>query len=194
MSFCFAKSVDALGEPDFKAPIVEAMYDASDCLLLFKHFPLLQSTIFRLPRSLTVMIVPQTSGITRVMKVLSRQVTQLIADNSGVCEFPHPVVFQKLLDRGANAKEKALNKRTMLHEAQSLLFGGSDTVSNQMMLGVWHLLENPDYVRKLKEELYAAWPVLEDLPSFEELEKLPFLVISRSQFLDILLIKYRPQW
>ncbi|KIN07937.1 hypothetical protein OIDMADRAFT_99899 [Oidiodendron maius Zn] len=185
MSFCFAKSVDALGEADFKAPIVEAMYDASDCLLLFKHFPLLQSTIFRLPRSLTVMIVPQTSGITRVMKVLSRQVTQLIADNSGVREFPHPVVFQKLLDRGANAKGKALNERRMLHEAQSLLFGASDTVSNQMMLGVWHLLENPDYVRKLKEELYAAWPVLEDSPSFEELEKLPFLTAVVKESLRI---------
>ena len=188
MAFCFAKSVDALGEADFKAPIVEAMHDASDCLLLFKHFPWLQTIMFLLPRPLTIMIIPQTSGITRVMKVLSPQVTQLIANPSVVKEFPHPVIFQKLLATEANTREKVLDEKKMLHEAQSLLFGGSDTVSNQMMLGVWHLLENPDNIQRLKEELYAAWPVLEKTPSLEELEKLPFLVISRSQLLDIFLI------
>jgi hypothetical protein len=184
MTFCFAKSVDALGEPDFKAPIVEAMIEASECLLLFKHFPWLQTIMYLLPRSLTVMLVPQTSGITRVMKVLSPQVTQLMANPSAMKEFAHPVIFHKLLDVQANTRQKALNERNMLHEAQSLLFGGSDTVSNQMMLGVWHLLENPDDVRKLKDELLAAWPVLENTPTLEELEKLPFLVISHSKWLN----------
>lgn len=178
MSFCFANSVDALGEPDFKAPIVEAMQEASNCLLLFKHFPLLQSVVQLLPQALTVMIIPQTAGIFKVTKVLSAQVKQLVADPSSLKQFSHPTIFQKLLDTEASNKRKALKERNLLQEAQSLLFGGSDTVSNQIMLGTWHLLESLNNTRRLKNELFEAWPVLENIPSFEELEKLPFLVSS----------------
>jgi hypothetical protein len=180
MSFYFAKSVDALGEPDFKASIVEAMEESADCLLLFKHFPWLQSVVSLLPTSLAVVIIPQTSGIGRVVHILSTRVKQLMANPSSLEECSHPVIFKNLLQTEANSKEVALNERSLLQESQSLLFGGSETVSNQIMLGTWHLLESPDNVRRLKSELLKAWPALDNTPSLEDLERLPFLVISRS--------------
>lgn len=185
MSFCFANSVDALGEPDFKAPIVEAMQDASDCFLLFKHFPLLQSVVSLLPGSLAAMILPQSLGIARIKRILSKQIKHLVADPSNLKTFSHPIIFQKLLDPEASNKSKArkaLNERNFLQEAQSLLFNGCDPVSNQIMLGTWSLLENPGNARKLKNELLEAWPALDKIPTFEELEKLPYLVISCAQF------------
>jgi cytochrome P450 len=185
MSFCFAKSVDALGEPEFKAPIVEAMEVSSDCLILFKHFPWLQSIVFLLPRSLTVRITPPTSGIIRVMKILSAQVKEILANPSSLKDFSHPVIFHALLSTEGNQNRKVPNERSLLQEAQSLLFGGSDTLSNQIMLGTWSLLENPDLVRRLKKELLEAWPVLQTTPRYEDLEKLPFLVIYDSQDVGI---------
>lgn len=193
MSFCFAKSVDALGEPDFKAPIVEAMKDASDCLLLFKHFPWLQTLMMLLPVPLTVKIMPQTSGIVKVKEVLSPLVKQLMKNPCSLKESLYPVVFDKLLNTNTTGSENAPNQRSLLQEAQSLLFGGSDTVSNQMMLGVWHLLDSPENVRKLKNELIEAWPVLENTPSFEDLEKLPFLVITLFKKCWAFLTHFRPQ-
>jgi len=43
------------------------------------------------------------------------------------------------------------------------------------MTGAYHLLRNPDMKQKLVEELFAAWPVLDQPPNHAELEKLPFL-------------------
>lgn len=177
MSFYFAKSADNLGEPDFKAPIVEAIETSSDRLLLFKHFPLLRTILPIIPASITA-IVPQTAGISKVLKNLSTQVEQLTANPSSLQECPHPVIFEKLLMTGGDKTEKALNQQSLLHESQSLLFGGTEAVSNQMMLGIWHLLENSTNVRRLKDELFLAWPKLESVPRFEDLEKLPFLVIA----------------
>ncbi|KAK9387408.1 hypothetical protein V1515DRAFT_580140 [Lipomyces mesembrius] len=37
-AFCFAKSIDAMDAPEFKAPIVEAMEAANPTFVLFKHF------------------------------------------------------------------------------------------------------------------------------------------------------------
>jgi hypothetical protein len=175
MYFYFAKSADSLGEPDFKAPIVEAMEVSSDRILLFKHFPLLQTILSILPTYISA-ITPQTSGISKVLKILSTRVEQVLANPSSLQECPYPVIVEKLLIAGGNNTEKALNRQSLLHESQSLLFGGTEAVSNQMMLGIWHLLENPTNVRRLKNELLLAWPKLENAPTFEDLEKLPFLV------------------
>ena len=44
------------------------------------------------------------------------------------------------------------------------------------MAGVFYLLRNPEVKERLVDEVRAAWPVLDEAPSYEELEKLPFLV------------------
>ena len=43
------------------------------------------------------------------------------------------------------------------------------------MAGVYHLLRNPEAKQRLVDEMRAAWPALDQAPSYEELEKLPYL-------------------
>ena len=45
-----------------------------------------------------------------------------------------------------------------------------------LMTDIFHILENSDILKKLKEELFVAWPEMEQVPKYEELEKLPYLV------------------
>ena len=44
------------------------------------------------------------------------------------------------------------------------------------MIGIFHILEKPDIHKRLMEELVAAWPEIGQVPKYEELEKLPYLV------------------
>jgi hypothetical protein len=47
------------------------------------------------------------------------------------------------------------------------------------MIGVYHLLRNPEAKQRLVDEVHTAWPVLNDqAPGYEDLEKLPFLASS----------------
>ena len=44
------------------------------------------------------------------------------------------------------------------------------------MTGTYHLLRNSEAKQRLEDEVRTAWPDLDQAPSYEELEKLPFLV------------------
>ena len=52
---------------------------------------------------------------------------------------------------------------------------GSHLIGTTLMTGAYHLLRNPEAKQRLVDEVCAAWPVLDQAPSYEELEKLPFL-------------------
>jgi Cytochrome P450 len=56
------------------------------------------------------------------------------------------------------------------------LGAGSETVGNTFSHGAFHVMNNPAISRKLFEELKLAWPDLHIAPTFEDLEKLPYLV------------------
>ena len=43
------------------------------------------------------------------------------------------------------------------------------------MTGTFYILRSPEAKRRLVDELHTAWPVLDQTPSYERLEKLPFL-------------------
>jgi Cytochrome P450 len=44
------------------------------------------------------------------------------------------------------------------------------------MTGVYHLLRDPEAKQRLVDEVHTVWPVLDDqVPRYEDLEKLPFL-------------------
>jgi hypothetical protein len=175
-SFCFAKSVDALGEPDFKAPIIEAMEASLPAFVLFKHFSLIRKAVFNMPPWLSIRVSPQTAGLVQLQQILGRQVNEVVKNPDSLKDAPHPIIYHKLLDKDANKSGMVPVPGSLYEEAQALMFGGADTTGNTLMLGTFHLLENPGLLTRLKDELYEHWPNLEKVPRFEDLEKLPFLV------------------
>jgi Cytochrome P450 len=175
-SFCFAKSVDALGEPDFKAPIIEAMEASLPAFVLFKHFSLIRKAVFNMPPWLSIRVSPQTAGLVQLQQILGRQVNEVVKNPESLKDAPHPIIYHKLLDKDANKSGVVPVAGSLYEEAQALMFGGADITGNTLMLGTFHLLENSSLLKRLKDELYSAWPNLENAPRFENLEMLPFLV------------------
>ena len=43
------------------------------------------------------------------------------------------------------------------------------------MTGTFYILRNPKTKQRLVDEVHTVWPVLDQAPSYEQLEKLPFL-------------------
>lgn len=176
-SFCFAKSVDALGEPGFKAPIIEAMEASLPASVVFKHFNLVRIAVSAMPPWLRAKTSPQLAGLTRLKQLLGAQVKEVTSNPYSMLEAPHKTIYSELLSPEANEGGKVPSGRSLYEEAQTLVFGGTDTTANTLMLGVFNMLEQPDLVTTLRKELLEVWPVLENAPpKFEELEKLPFLV------------------
>ncbi|KAH9018440.1 putative P450 monooxygenase [Lactarius hengduanensis] len=60
-------------------------------------------------------------------------------------------------------------------EAAALLGTGSDSSAIAATAISYHVLHNPEVQQRLVDELRTAWPVLEEVPRYEVLEKLPYL-------------------
>ena len=58
------------------------------------------------------------------------------------------------------------------------MFGGGDTTANVIMQGAFYLLQKPELLRKLKDELKMYWPELGPgkEPKLSVLEEMPFMV------------------
>jgi hypothetical protein len=175
-SFCFAKSVNALAEPDFKAPIVEAMEASNPAFIIFKHFSLIRTAVYNMPPWLSVRVSPQTSGLIHLQQMLIRQVNEVVENPKSLEDAPHKVIYHQLLNKEAYKSGKLPERGSLNEEAQSLIFAGTDTTGNTLMVGTFYMLENEALVKRLKKELCEHWPDLDETPRYEDLQKLPFLV------------------
>jgi cytochrome P450 len=88
---------------------------------------------------------------------------------------PHRVIYSELLDPEANKGLPPLTELQLGQEARVLFAAGSHTVGTTLMIGVYHLLRSPEVKEKLVDEVRTVWPVLDQAPSYKELEKLPYL-------------------
>lgn len=67
------------------------------------------------------------------------------------------------------------------------MFAGSDTIGHVITSGVFNILEQPEIYDRLVAELKEAWPVLQDAPLLQDLEKLPYLVCGSRE--DLMLVQ-----
>ena len=87
----------------------------------------------------------------------------------------HRIIYHELLNPEANDGHTVPTAKQLLNEAEVLFSAGSHTVGTVLMIGVYHLLRNSETKQRLVDEVRSAWPILDKPPSYEELEKLPFL-------------------
>ena len=91
----------------------------------------------------------------------------------------HRVIYGELLKSEASKGRPPPSALHLRHEALALFAAGSHPVAVTLMIGVYHLLRNPEAKQRLVDEVHAAWPNLDDqVPGYEDLEKLPFLASS----------------
>ncbi|KAJ5923338.1 cytochrome P450 [Penicillium verhagenii] len=60
-------------------------------------------------------------------------------------------------------------------DAIFFLLAASDAPSQALAITVFHILDNPEVLQKLKDELYHSFPDDDIIPSLDELEPLPYL-------------------
>jgi cytochrome P450 len=66
----------------------------------------------------------------------------------------------------------------LIQEGVTLLFAGGETVARSLTHTIFYLLDNPDIYAKVKREIDEATPEGEQIPSYQTLRGLPWLVGS----------------
>lgn len=106
------------------------------------------------------------------------QIDKMLENPEELKKSPHPIIYSRLLDLNARGADAAPpTRRSLQDEARIMLFAGSDTVALTLTTGFFHIMDNPAVYQKLMAELTQAWPNLGTAPGYEDLEKLPYLVL-----------------
>ena len=104
------------------------------------------------------------------------QIDAILRDPTELDSAPHPIIYHGLLSPEANKGRPLPSRRSLLDEAGILLGAGADSTGVTLMVAAHYVLLNPQIHQRLEEELREAWPVLDEIPRYEVLEKLPYLV------------------
>ncbi|KAK0210181.1 cytochrome P450 [Desarmillaria ectypa] len=172
-AYCYAQSFDALSCPDFTHPVLLSSERAMPMITSIRHFPILQ-ILHHLPEWLTKLLNPDTLGFVALRKALLAQIEGILAD-PGSLDAIHDTIYNYLLSPEKLKSQQVPSKKSLLDEAQNLLFAGTDTTSNAMTVGFFHVLNDPAIHAKLTSEIIVAWPIEESSVSYEVLEKLPYM-------------------
>ena len=92
-------------------------------------------------------------------------------------------VFEVLLASSLPPKE--LTQTRLQHEAVSIVGAGSDTTREMPSTIAYHVLANPGTHRKLRDELHTAIPDPSQIPTWAQLQQLPYLTACIEEGLRI---------
>ncbi|KAI0277337.1 cytochrome P450 [Russula aff. rugulosa BPL654] len=174
-NYLFATSFDQLSFPDFKGDIVIGVDTCMATITLAKFSVLFVWMIRYFPPSILMFLAPSLKGLVVYRRAMIAQVKSVLQNPNSLDDAPHRVIYSELLNPEANKGLPSPTEMQLDHEARVLFAAGSHTVGTTLMIGVYHILRHPEIKDRLVNELRAAWPVLDEAPSYEVLEKLPFL-------------------
>ena len=173
--YAFAKSYGQLDVPLF----AETMHDALVACYVVGHFALHFPIVFPIldsfPDWFTLMVQPVLRPVVGIKYDLANEVKAIREGmNEGHKQAAHPTIFHELLNGDQPESEKT--DARLGDEAQLIVAAGLVTTSRALSVGSFHLIANPDIVRKLREELQAAGiGTTQESFDWHKLEALPYL-------------------
>jgi hypothetical protein len=186
---CFGSSVDAINAPGFQAPIIEAMDASLPVFVRFKHSELFKNMIMNCPPNLSKIVSPATRGLVDMQQMIRSQIQDLSQHPEKLDYLPHSMtIYHQLMDKEAYRTNTVPCEGSLYEETQALMFAGSDTTGNALMVGTFHLLRQPESYAKFKKEILSVWPEASaEAPTLHDLEALPYLnaVIKESLRLSV---------
>ncbi|KAI9434338.1 putative cytochrome P450 [Lactarius indigo] len=184
-NFCFAASFNQLSFPDFRGDIVLGVDISMGTVTLRKFSDVLIWLMRNFPHSLLARISPVLRGLLTFRRALKNQIEAILRNPQAMDDAPHRTIYRELLNPEAIKGGSIPTAQQLLNEAEVLFSAGSHTVGTVLMIGVYHLLHNPGAKQRVADEVRSAWPVLNNPPGYEELEKLPFLTAVIKEMLRI---------
>ncbi|KAF9003841.1 cytochrome P450 [Hymenopellis radicata] len=173
-TYSYAHSFNGLATAGFAHRIPHSMQGAIAVMTATRYFPILR-VLHQIPDWLGVMINPDLGGLAYMKAFLEAQVDGILKNPEILREADHETIYHRLITPELIKLGQVPSKKALIEEAILLLIAGTDTSSNAMTVGFFHLLSNELVKKKLKAELKAAWPEKDTPFSYEMLEKLPLL-------------------
>ncbi|KAL3427154.1 cytochrome p450 [Phlyctema vagabunda] len=173
MSFCW----NSLDSPDFSPLLCETFKGIAEAGVIIKQFPWVFTVMNSLPERLIAWLSPGMGLMLAFQHKLQSEIQEIIEQrDSGAPKQETGVpltIFHELLSSNLSEEDKTLSR--LWQEGQVVIGAGAETTAACLAITAYHLLSNPDKLRRLKDELETAIPDKYEVPKLGVVEKLPYL-------------------
>jgi cytochrome P450 len=174
--YCYGTSYDYLHDPNFKPNWLLCIESAFDNAHFRRALPWLSKIMSKFPDSFIMTLMPAMSLFIQLRKDIHAEVTDIFyrkqkGDEKGERES----TIQALRDSQIlSPQEKSLAR--LKDEGQILIAAGSETTAKTLTETTFWVLHTAGVLDRLREELKDVMPNARSIPTWTELERLPFLV------------------
>ena len=164
-----------LDEPYFIPQWSNTLSGIARSSAFFKPFPWLLSLLKGLPQGLVTRLNPGMGLMFEFQRrcgVLINSIIESQKTGEEKQKFNHPTFFHDVLASDLPPEEKSAER--LAQEIQVVIGAGGETVAKMLSWTTYYLLENPEKLRSLKEELDRLDP--DRVASLVDLEKMPYVV------------------
>ncbi|KAK4066062.1 uncharacterized protein Triagg1_8371 [Trichoderma aggressivum f. europaeum] len=158
--YAFGNSTDYVNRKDYNVGFFEAVDANFGMAWPMTHIPWLGPLMNSIPPSVMGIVYPGLKSLWQMHHQWTKQIKEIDATKSNN-DGPHSTIFHGILSSSLPPSEK--EPARLRQEAQLVILAGQDTTAN------------PDKLAKLKEELVAALPDPDTVPTLAVVEKLPYL-------------------
>jgi cytochrome P450 len=175
--YCYGEDgcTNYLLDPEFKPEWAQTIQDVFDDAAFRRVVPWLISGLQRLPLELVLRMMPSMEVLLRWQAGLKGSVEAAIREYNAIDgKEQKETIFLSLLDNDElPAGEKSVHR--LADEAEILVAAGSETTARTIAYTIVHVLRTPGVLEKLKAVLEKVMPNKDVLPTWNELEKVPYL-------------------
>ncbi|KAF2843056.1 cytochrome P450 [Patellaria atrata CBS 101060] len=169
--YAFGNSTNFLDYPDYNMPFMKAVDSVFKMNHALMHFPWLGPLLEASPRWFCRILAPGLFDLMKMQEVWKAQVEDI--RNSPDPDAGKDTIFYGILHSNLPPEEKTTAR--LGHEAQLTVLAGQDTTGTTLSFAVFELLANPASLKKLRAELVAAIHEPKVVPTYSQVEALPYL-------------------
>ncbi|RAQ44084.1 cytochrome P450 [Aspergillus flavus] len=176
--YAYGFNPNNLDKEGFNAKVRDGINGLFQLAHLLYFFPILQTLMNVMPLPLLQVLNPPAFA-------LASQKKELYEQGAAALEKANSKAGSgTLIDTLAapSMPEHMRSAHRLMNEGFALVIGGTETTARSLALGAWHLFTREDIRNKLREELKQVMPTPDSQPTWNDLEKLPYMsgVISES--------------
>ncbi|KAL3471771.1 cytochrome P450 [Aspergillus californicus] len=151
--------------------------DAINALMVSSHliyfFPVLQTVLNALPLGLLEKMSPAAFALAKEKIDLRDRAVEALQR----ADLPKAQKEGNLINALAakTLPEQMRTPERLMNEGFAFIIGGTETTARSLSVGAWHIYSREDVRQKLREELKTVMPSPESSPSWNQLERLPYL-------------------
>lgn len=173
--FIFGRQLGLINREDFGSAFYASWRSLWDLSPVIRQFPWLMKVMLGLPRWVTAVASPKALEVIDMQAQIDQWTLEALDSKAGVKKpSENGSILAALVTSDILPPEEKTLKRLSI-EANSLLAAGFETTGAVLTHMTYSILADPQRRRKLVKELHEAIPDPRDIPSWQTLEKLPYL-------------------